>query len=142
MPVFTLNLDPFRLVVTLIHREIEERDRPYLDWLHCRVEGNVARIAAEVEWSVMPAELSGLADDLDNLHRSFPEPGAVELSPAEPNLQVHFNLERGGRLSGEIEMRPDVADDVRLVGTFEVDQSYLPGYVMAIRGFLKEVDRA
>ena len=133
MPEITLNLDPFRLVVTLVHRGIEERDRPYLDWLQCRVEGDVSRIAAELDWSVMPAELSSLADDLDNLHRSFPEPGVVELSPAEPNLKVRFKLEGGGRLSGEIEMRPDVAGDVRLVGTFEVDQSYLPEYVSAIR---------
>lgn len=141
MVELSFHLDPIRMRVILENRQIEVKDAPYFDWLHCRLVAEMPGFATDFKWSVMSLELTSLADSLEELHQRFPVPGTAKLDPLEPNLTLDFELLANGTVNGRFSMTRDTLADITLKGGFEVDQSYLPGYATALRAFVGDSHR-
>lgn len=137
-----LNLGDLQLQLTFVERQIEVAGEPYLDWLICDLAVVVPDFSGSVRWSVMPVELSQLADDLDRLYKAFPECGSVAFESVEHILALDFNIETTGSIRGKFCVRGDCMDGPRLSGTFMIDQSYIPELVRGLRRFLEAASEA
>ena len=87
MPSLALVLGEVTVRVSDVGRRWESPGGPYRDWLDCDTQMEAGTFRARVLWSVMSGELLRLADELERLYDSFPEHGAVEFAPTEPNLR-------------------------------------------------------
>ena len=142
MSELALHFEGLQLVVTLVSHQIEEKGKPYLDWLHCRVIITVPSFTGQVDWSVMPKELINLSDDLQSLYDHFPAQGSLHFKPVEPNVELSFEIATLGHVVGEYCLRNDFLECPVLKGPFCIDQSYIPGLVGGLRAFVKEAINA
>lgn len=131
----TLGLGELQLNVTLIERQVEELNQPYMDWLVCDVRASVPHFVGTFPWEVMPAELERLANELSTLHARFPQLGKVNFR-AKYSIALTFELTKVGHVLGHFELYPYPTDDTRLEGSFRIDQSFLPILASDIRAFL------
>lgn len=132
-----LNLGELQLGIELLKRQVEERDKPYLDWLVCDVVVSLPAFKGEIRWSVMPSELERLAADLSKMHDESPAAGEVTFRPTESNVLISFSLKPTGQVLGKFAFCPDVGEETVLKGSFKIDQSYLPEIVSGIQVLLK-----
>ena len=109
-----------------------------IEWLHCDVRVSVPSFVGQLRWSVMPAELRGLADDLERLHGRMSKAGSVSFRPSEPNVALDFSPEHTGKISGTFMFNALLGDGPVLQGPFTIDQSFLPGLVSQLRTFVAE----
>src|SRR5262245_30272686 len=91
-----LRLGDLNLQIRLIERQIEEAGKPYLDWLLCELGASISSFSGTVRWSVMPRELTGLADDLTHLYSQFPRRGSLVFEPTEPNILLNLEVQTTG----------------------------------------------
>ena len=136
MDELDLSLGDLRVRIRVLERLLEEAGVPYRDWLKCEVRVGVPSFSGSVEWSVMPLELSALADDLARLYDQFPSHGSVAFEPTEPNVTLNFEITTTGAVAGRCAFRDDLVDGDVLQVRFNIEQSRLPGLVNDIRAFV------
>jgi hypothetical protein len=137
-----LNFGKLHIKIDLLKRQVEDRNKPYLDWLICNVVISLPNFEGQFRWFVMPSELESLAADLSMMYTEFPTPSKFTFEPVEPNIVLSFEITRTGHIIGNFAFYPDFTDEQVLKGSFDIDQSYLPGIVDSIRTLLKSsVDR-
>jgi hypothetical protein len=137
MTELDLNLGELHLRITLLKRQIEELNQPYLDWLVCDVAVSVPGFSGLIRWFVMPSELERFAMHLSKMNAEFPNISKLVFESIEPNVALEFELTRTNQIRGQYTIRPDLAGDTRLIGVFHIDQSYLPEISISIHAFLK-----
>jgi len=132
-----LNFGKLHMKIDLLNRQIEDRNKPYLDWLVCNVVVSLPNFKGQFRWSVMPSELESLAADLNMMYTEFPTPSKFTFEPVEPNIVLSFELTPTGQIIGSFAFYPDFREEQVLKGSFDIDQSYLPGIIESIRTLLK-----
>jgi len=90
----------------------------------------------------MPGELLRFAEDLNSLHKGFPEVTTVNFEPAEPKILLRYTIARTGLIEGTYAVSSDLVRRAVLTGSFSMDQSYLPGLVSALRKFVRQATDA
>ncbi len=132
-----LEFPDLRLTVEVVKRNISARGEPYQDFLECRGVAAVRGFEVPFTWSAMYSELRDLCERLSQMHRDFPSVESVLFDPAERNVRLKFGLQ-----GGEYTFQPDLVGGPIVSGSFGFDQSYIPGVVEALDGFLSGSEAA
>lgn len=123
MPI-QINAHGFQLAIQLT--------RKYEDWLNCSVQIQAHGFSGAYAAQLQIGDFLGFSRELQNMYDSPGEIRKAVLNGIEPGISVELTSSRTGTISGEYEFN-DYQNDTKLIGSFTMDQSFLPSIISDIK---------
>jgi hypothetical protein len=99
------------------------------NWLDVLIQVAASHALVQAEGAILHAsELASLVEGCRRMHETLR--GEFDLECMEPALHLHLSLNPRGQLAFHVDLTADVATQ-RHHFEFELDQSYLPGFIRA-----------
>ena len=111
------------------------------DWCRVQVVADTRRFNANFEAYIQSADLENFANQLRILHHNPGVVATASLASAEPNIFLQLTMQRLGIIHGKYELQSEEehCGSAKLSGTFEADQSFLPGLEASVRELILEL---
>ena len=123
MPI-QINAHGFNLAIQLMP--------DYEDWLRCDVQVQAHGFSGAYTAQLQMGDFLGFSRELQTMYDSPGEIRKAVLNGIEPGISIELNANKTGTISGEYEFN-DYQNDTKLVGSFTMDQSYLPSIISDIK---------
>jgi hypothetical protein len=135
-----INTLGLNLAITLSVNPYSHLEVAYEDWIRCDVKLVVPGFTGSLPVELELLDFSRFLDELRRMSLSVGTPMQAALSGLEPGMALELNSDHTGHIFGKYEFIHNWnAAEIKLIGSFEMDQSYIQPLILEIQNSIMKI---
>jgi len=130
----------FELATQGLHLRLRFFGPDHEDWLYVLAEVSAEPFSGTYGFQMLSSELKALRENLQELDRSVGKVVEISWENCEGNIQLRLSLNSRGQIVGHYRFAAGLGwEGAILSGEFHADQSYLGGWIQALKKVGREL---